>query len=363
MPPESNAPSVLVLYNHVGDDEYEKLREVDPKELEFEPEYDIHVSTVTEEYEAVVKALKLEGFQARAVNIAESFERLRSVLQRRPPDVVFNMIEFIHDSAKLEGAVAGMFDLYRIPYTGAPPFALELCQRKGMTKQVLLANDVPTPKFRLLRQPKLPKRHGLHYPLIVKPAREDASSGIDKDSVVYDYASLIARLEKVFAEFSPPIIVEEFIEGRELHVSVFGNNPAIVLPIIEFDFSDIPDDHPTIISYAAKWDPLDESYHRVHSVCPAKLPRRVQKKVEEIALRAYAVTGCRDYARLDLRLNEKNEPFVLEVNPNPDLTEGVSYMDSAEKAGMTFSETLRKIVEFALERQHRTPAAPAHADA
>jgi D-alanine-D-alanine ligase len=344
--------SVLVLYNHVGEDEYEKLKEVDPATIPFKLEYPVHVSTMREEYEAVVKALKAEGFAARAVNVGENLGKLERLLRRNPPDVIFNLIELFHENPRLEGMVAGLFELYRIPYTGSPPFALGLCQRKGLAKQVLFANGVPTPQFRLVRKAEISKRHGLHYPLIVKPAREDASAGIEKESVVYDYASLLERLRKVFKEFPPPILVEEFIEGRELHVSILGNESPVVLPVIEFDFSELPDDHPRIISYAAKWNPLEESYHRVHSVCPAKLPKRILKKVEDVSLRAYKETGCRDYARLDLRLSEHNQAFVLEVNPNPDLTEGVSFMESAEKAGLTFSQTLRKIVEFALDRKH-----------
>lgn len=350
-PVKTKKTRVLVLYNQVGKDEYEDLRKVDPLSLGFKTEYPIHVSTVKEEYNAIVKALRSGGFRARAVNVEENLHKLETLLHRNPPDVVFNLIEFFHDTSRLEGSVAGMYEIHRVAYTGAPPFALELCQRKGLTKQVLLANGVPTPRFRLLFHPTVPKRHGLHYPLIIKPAREDGSSGIDKESVVYDYSGLTSRLEKVFATFAPPIIVEEFIEGRELHVSILGNDPPVVLPIIEFDFSEFLPDHPTIISYAAKWDPLDEAYHRMHSMCPAKLPKRVQKKIEEIALRAYKLTGCRDYARLDIRLDKNNHPFVLEVNPNPDLTEGVSFMESAEKAGISFSETLKMIVEFALQRK------------
>lgn len=350
----SKKPRVLVLYNHTGKDEYEELKNVKPDSLDFVLEYPIRVATVKEEYGAIVKALRSEGFRARAVNVEESLAKLESLLHRNPPDVVFNLVEFFHDTAGLEAAVAGLYELHRVAYTGAPPFALELCRRKGMTKQLLLANGVPTPRFRLLSRSIIPKPHGLHYPLIVKPAREDGSSGIDKDSVVYDNAGLTARLDKVFTEFGPPIIVEEFIEGRELHIGVLGNDPPLVLPILEFDFSELLPDHPTIISYAAKWDPLDESYHRVHTVCPAKLTKRVQKKVEEIALRAYKLTGCRDYARLDLRLSKNNHAYVLEVNPNPDLTEGVSFMESAEKAGMTFAGTLRRIVEFAMARRVAT---------
>lgn len=352
-PGKSRKERVILLYNHVGEDEYEKMREIDPSTLGFKPEYPIHVSTVKEDYDSIVKALRKEGFATRAINIEEKLDVLERLLQRNPPDVIFNLIEFFHDSPGLESSVAGLYELYRVSYTGNTPFALALCQRKGLTKQVLLANGVPTPKFRLLREPKIPKRHGLHYPVIVKPAREDASAGVDKDAVVHDYPALSERLRKAFAEFQPPIIVEEFIEGRELHVSVMGNSPPVVLPIIEFDFSEYPSDHPTIISYDAKWNPLNENYHRLHSVCPAKLSKRVQKKVEQIAIHAYEVTGCRDYARLDLRLSAKNQVYVLEVNPNPDLSEGVSFMESAEKTGISFSKALRQIVEYALERRIR----------
>ena len=201
-----------------------------------------------------------------------------------------------------------------------------------------------------MSEPKLPSRHGLRYPIIVKPSREDASSGVEKGSVVYNLEQLNERIKTTFEEYNPPILVEEFIEGRELHVAVLGNDPPEVLPIIEFDFSELPEDHPSIISYDAKWNPLEESFHRVHSICPAQLTKRVEKKVKAAVLEAYKVTGCTDYARLDLRLTKDNKVFVLEVNPNPDLTEGVSFMESAEEYGMSFGETLEKIVEFALRR-------------
>ena len=343
--------TVAVLYNHVDEDEYEKLREIDPETLPFEAEYDLDVATAEEEYQAIVKALKREGFVARGVNIREDVRRLERVVRTQRPDVVFNLIEHFHAQPLLESYVPGIYELHNVAYTGAPPFALALCQRKGLTKQLLLANGVPTPRFRLLANPKISRRHGLHYPLIVKPAREDASTGVGRESVVHDYDRLATRLGDVFEEFDPPILVEEFIVGRELHVAILGNDPPQVLPMIEFDFSDLPEDYPHIISYDAKWNPLDEAYHRVHSVCPANLSSRVRAKVERIALDAYRLTGCRDYARLDLRLAPRSQVFVLEVNPNPDLTEGVSFMESAEAAGLSFGKTLRQIVEFALARR------------
>ena len=349
-------PYVIVLYNSVGEDEYEKLKTVDPASLEFKPEYSIHVATVREEYDAIVKALKAEGFRAEAFNIEDRLDRFESFLKRQRPDVVFNLIEDFEDDAKKEFLIAGLYDLRGIPYTGAPPFALALCQRKGLTKQVLQANGVRTPRFKLLFEPHMPRRHGLHYPLIVKPAREDASTGVTKGSVVFELEKLLEQVEQASRDFSPPILVEEFIEGRELHVSILGNDPPQVLPIVEYDFSELPSDHPSIISYKAKWDPLHEEYHRIHTICPAKLPKKVEKKVMQKALDAYSLTNCRDYARIDMRLAEDNRVYVLEVNPNPDLTEGVSFMECAEKAGLSFSPTLKKIVEFALARRGGPPS-------
>jgi len=349
---------VVVLFNHVGDDEYEEMKKIDPSSLDFKPEYDIHVSTVNEEYKAVAKALRKENFTVRAYNLQEDIKRLDHLLSRNPPDVVFNLVEFFNDDSRLEALVAGMYELYGMAYTGASPFVLTICQRKGLAKQILMANGVPTPRFQVLMKPVIRKRHGLRYPLIVKPAREDASIGVTRESVVYDYSGLRKRLDEVFSEFQPPILVEEFIEGRELHVSVLGNDPAVVLPPIEFDFSELPPDHPHLISYDVKWNPLDESYHKVHTACPAKLTRRQLKRVEKIALDAYRTLWCRDYARLDLRLGKDNQVYVLEVNPNPDLTESVSFMESAEKAGLSFSQTLAKIVEFALHRKRLNEKPP-----
>lgn len=344
-------PYIAILYNQVGEDEYEQLKSVDPAMLDFKPEYAIDVATVVDEYNAIEKALRDEKFRAVAINIEDRLSKLESVLKRERPDAVFNLIEHFDDDPKKEFLVAGLYELYGIPYTGARPFTLALCQRKGDTKQLLLAHGVPTPRFRLLSGPHIPRRHGLHYPLIVKPAREDASVGVDKQAVVYDLEQLLNRIEEVFKEFGPPILVEEFIEGRELHVSILGNDPPEALPILEYDFSELPPEHPPIISYEAKWDPLKEEYHRIHSVCPAKLSKTIQRRVIERSLQAYKITNCRDYARIDLRLSKDNKVYVLEVNPNPDLTEGVSFMECAEKAGMSFSKTLRKIVEFALRRK------------
>ena len=354
---KSGKKSVVVLYNHVGEDWYEKLRELDEVPLDFEPEYPVtDTATVKEEHDEIARALRREGYRARAVNVANDLRVVERVIKRSRPDVIFNLVEFFHDDAGLESAIAALFDLYEIPYTGAPPFGLELCQRKGLAKMVLEDFGVPTPRFQIVYSPNVPDRLKLRYPLIVKPAWEDASMGVGEGSVVHDVEGLAARLRHVYDEFEQPILVEEFIEGRELHVSVWGNEAIEVLPPIEFDFTNLPPGHPHLISYEAKWDPLAEIYHRIHTLCPARLTERQLRKVEDVAVLAYEATECRDYGRVDIRLRGAT-PYVLEVNPNPDLTESVSFMESAEAAGYTFAQALAEIVEMAAAR--KAPSGPA----
>ena len=349
-------PYAIVLYNHVGEDVYESLKDVDPKTLDFQPTYDIKVATVLDEYNAVINALKAEGYRTRGVNLEENVRTLEKVLKRSKPDIIFNLVEHFRDDPDLEADVAAMFEIYGIAYTGATPFSLSLCQKKGLTKRILQAAGIPTPHFkRIFTVDEIDKSHGLRYPVIVKPAREDASSGVEKDSVVYDFETLIKRAAFALEEFSAPLLVEEFFAGMELHVGILGYDEPEMLPPIEWDFSQLPPDYPPLISYAAKWNPLAEVYHRVHSVCPARITDDTLARVEEVAIRAYEITECRDYARLDIRLHDDGTPYVLEVNPNPDLTEGVSFMEAAEEAGYSFQETIGYIAEYAMERRQFTP--------
>jgi D-alanine-D-alanine ligase len=348
---EDRKTSVVVLYNQTGKDIYEEIRKVDPASLDFTPEYSIHVATAAEEYHAIVTGLRKERFRVRSVNLREDLGRLHRLLSVHPPDVIFNLVEYFHDDPAFEDAVVGMYELYRVAYTGAPGFALGLCRRKGLTKQVLLRSGVATPRFRLILSRKVTSRHGLRYPLIVKPARYDASMGVNEKSVVHDHSELVQQIGRLLEEYDPPFLIEEFLEGDELHVSILGNDPPKVLPIVQFDFTRLPEGYPPAVTHDVKWNPLSIAYHRVDSRCPAQLPARVEKRVKEQALQAYLATECRDYARIDMRLDSQGKSYVLEVNPNPDLTEGVSFMESAERAGLSFSVALKKIVELAVRRR------------
>ncbi len=206
---QSKPSSVAVVYNYTGEDQYEKQRETDPTTLDFVPVYPLRVATIQEEYHAIVEALEKEGYQVRLINLEDDLLRLLDLLQKDAPDVIFNLVEMFRSDPKLESAVAGLYDLHGIPYTGSSPFALELCQLKAVTKQVLLKQGIATPGYRLLRTPKVPRSHGLDYPLIVKPSREDASLGVEAGSVVYNFEQLSGRVKWIFESFDPPALVEE----------------------------------------------------------------------------------------------------------------------------------------------------------
>jgi D-alanine-D-alanine ligase len=346
--------SVVVLYNFVGVDEYAILRRMVREGSVVSPTGRMEdlekIATVGEEIQAIVDALRSEGYDCRAINLEDNFDRLLQVLTSPRPDVVFNLVEYFNDDSLLESRVAGLYDLLRIPYTGSPPLALALCQRKGLAKQILKANDIPTPRFRLVSAEPIPKLSGLRYPLIIKPSWEDASAGISENSVVEDRAGLERQVRLIWESFKQPALIEEYIEGRELGVSVLGNARPRMLPVEEMDFTGVPDGRRRIISFESKWDPLHEDFLLGTLVCPAKLSRAVLRRLNTLALRTFRVMGLRDYARIDLRLDAQGRLFVLEANPNPDLTAGVAFMASAAAAGMTFSGTLRFLVEEALAR-------------
>ena len=351
MPTARTRGSVVVLYNSVSDEGYDALKQVDPATLGFEPHYDIAVATVAEEYEAIIDGLRKERFQVRGVNLAEDIANLERLVRRNRPDVVFNLVESFHDSADLEPAVAGFLDLYRIPYTGATPMALAICRRKGLLKQLLLASGVPTPRFHQLWKPKIAVRHGLHYPLIVKPAREDASVGVDHRSVVYDRAAAPGPAGAGLRRIRP---ARSWSRSSSRGGSSTSPSSATTRRRCCPRWSTIfPTCRPT--SPPSSATPRSGIRSPRCSTAWWRTARRTSRSgwpggSRRSSLRAYRVSGCRDYARLDLRVSTDNHVYVLEANPNPDLTEGVSFMHSAEEAGYSFSRTLRRIVEMAQGR-------------
>ena len=306
---------------------------------------------VVEEMDDIKAALTSLGYKPTTFNVDSDIFRLIEYLREERPDLMFNLVESVENESVQEMNVAGLYELLKIPYTGAGPLALGIALNKPRVKEILSYHGIRTPKFQVFRiSDKIVLEDGLAFPLIVKPSREDASVGIDDRSVVYNIADLRARVRYVLEEFDQPALVEQYIDGRELNVAVVGNKHPLVLPISEIDFSGLAEGAHKIVSYEAKWMHGTVAFEGTKGVCPAPLTALQEAKIKEIALRCYQIIGCRDYARVDFRLTKEGVPYVLEVNPNPDISDDAGFARSARTYGFTFSEMIGKIVESALER-------------
>jgi D-alanine-D-alanine ligase len=341
---------VAVVYNEAYPEIDNSYSTEFPKDLGFKPYFDIEQSDPIKEFEEIAKRLRRVGYEAYILNILDDYKLFKDDLRKNKPDVVFNFVEIYKDDATLEMSFAGLYELFNIPYTGAPPATLGTCQNKELTKRILSSYDVPTPNYTLISETADEYSVELNFPIIVKPATEDASVGIENDSIVNNYEDLKKRIEYVLYEYEQDALLEEFIDGRELNVAVLGDKQLKVLPISEIDFSRMPDHLYNIVSYQAKWEPLDESYHKTIPVCPAKLPKKIESEAQRIAMKAFRAMGCRDYARVDMRLSKDKNLYVLEVNPNPDLTEDAGFMRSMKQAGLSYQRALKTIVDFASAR-------------
>ncbi len=306
---------------------------------------------VLEEMEDIKAALNATGFKAKTVNVDSDIFRLIDYLRSEKPDLIFNLVECVENEAAQEMNVAGIYELLKIPFTGAGPLALGIALNKPKVKEILSYYGIRTPRHQVFHaDDRIELDPKLSYPVIVKPSREDASVGISDESVVYSITELKRQVRFIQTEFAQPALVEQYIEGREVNVAIIGNKKPIVLPISEIDFSGLTDDMHKIVSYDAKWVHGTVAFSGTQGVCPAKLSADEEAILKDIALRCYRVIGCRDYARVDIRMTRNKTPYVLEVNPNPDISDDAGFARSALAYGLTFPQVVGKIVDYALER-------------
>jgi D-alanine-D-alanine ligase len=325
----------------------------DPEKIEPKPQnLDLSIIEVKNEIEFVENSLRKAGFKVNVLPVYNARRFINDILNLKT-DLIYNFCEMVELESQEEIFAAGLFELVKVPYTGAPPMTLGLCLDKAKTKIILSHYGIPTAKFDLFNESiDGCKKINLRFPVIVKPVREDASAGINEKSVVYDRKELEERVEYIIKMFKQPALVEEFIDGREVNVAILGNNPPVVLPISEIDFSHLPSHLPKIVSYEAKWIPNTDYYEKTIPICPAPLEPELERKIKDIALSCYKIMGCRDYARVDMRIDKEGNPYVLEVNPNPDLSRNAGFMRSASVYGLTPEETIVKIAEIAIERSY-----------
>jgi D-alanine-D-alanine ligase len=280
----------------------------------------------------------------------------RSSLQKladAKPDLVFNMSEtFAGDDSK-EAHVAAFLELMDLRYTGAPPQALFLAQDKTLSKKIFDFHGIKTPRFASSYKGRLDHIDDLDFPLIVKPAGEDGSVGIDAGAVVKSVKELMERISLIQEKFDCAALIEEYVEGREIYVGVIGNEKPQALPIIELDLSKLPKDMPRIAGQEVKWNKGSEAYEVTKSAGAQNLTEDLTRRLQETALQVYGGLKLRDYGRIDMRLTRDGRIYVIEANPNPWLAPEAELAMAAQLAGKSYVELIGQIVELALARSSR----------
>ena len=272
----------------------------------------------SKDYEAVVpqvaKALRSLGHRVSILGSHGNVKRLTAGLSRRKPDLVFNLMEMFGENIFGDIPVAGLLDLCGLKYTGSGPGELYLSQDKGLTKKLLAFEDILYPRFLVFSRGEAFETGGnLRMPLFVKPLRSDSSLGIGGKSLVHDAVALMERVAYIRKELNDSALAEEYIEGREFFVGVLGNAQAKALPPVEVDFTGFPEGVPKVMDSKAKWDERSKEYKGTKSVM-ANVPDELRAKLQKVAVDAYRALRVKDYGRVDLRLTDTGEIYVLEVN-------------------------------------------------
>jgi D-alanine-D-alanine ligase len=282
--------------------------------------------------------------------IDRNIEHTIKQINKFSPDVIFNFVEAVEGISSYEYCMAGVFQLLGVEFTGNLPACLGNCLNKARTKNILKSFGIPTPGY-ITVKPKekiTEDQFNLPFPVILKLLNEDASIGISEFSVVKNFAQLKKQLNFLHRTYKQEVIIEEYIDGRELNVAILNNK---VLPVSEIKFTGLPEDLPKIVTYDGKWIANSVYYDNTKPQCPAKLNQKIKNKIEKAALSAFEALNCRDYARVDIRLNS-NVPYVVEVNPNPDISFDSGFARAASAAGISHQELLFKISNQALVRHY-----------
>jgi D-alanine-D-alanine ligase len=304
---------------------------------------------ILETAEDVEKTLAAGGYEVSRLGVHRDPSVLLNGLKRRKPDVVFNLFEGLADHYDTEAHLAGMLEWLEVPYTGSPYQTLTMARRKHVTKFLLQGAGLPTAPFFVVDSDEVPDNE-LGWPVIVKPAAQDASLGLDQGSVVLDQQKLVERVAYLIDTYGPPVLVEQFIRGREFNIGVVETPELIVLPPSEILFVDPSPDVWPIVTFDAKWRPESTEYKMTPPKYPAEVAPRLQKKLERLTAEAFRLLGCRDYARVDFRVSETGKPYILEVNPNPDFNPEAGLAGGLLSAGWTHTAFTLELVKQALAR-------------
>lgn len=298
----------------------------------------------------VMRALKRLGHEASAFGVYDDVQPLIDHIRAEKPDVVFNQCESFSGDRAQEPNVPALLELLGVPYTGAKPEALSLCKDKGLTKKILSFHDVRVPEFEISWQKRPAKKlpADFRFPAIIKPLGLDSSEGIAQCSLVTNEEEGLARVRYIHEKLDTDAIVEEYIDGRELYVGVFGNERLTVLPPQELHFKQWPADAPRVLTYRAKWDEAYRRRHGIDSDSAKKLPPKTLARINDTCKQIYRLFKITGYARVDLRLDRSDDVVFLEVNPNPSIKRADDFAGAARQAGIGYDDLLNRILNLAL---------------
>ena len=293
----------------------------------------------------IEQSLQEHGHATAAVPIRDD---IWGPLKKYDPDewMIFNLCESIRNKTYLEPYIISVFEHLGFRYTGSGRRTLANCLNKARAKEILRAHGIRTASYQIFTPWTIQRQ--LEFPLFVKPVSEDASIGITLDSVVQDERSLRRQVRYIWEMYQEPALVEEFIQGREFNVTLLGNDNPRVMPLSEINFH-IRNPLARIVSFRAKWVPSSPEYLGTPPTCPARVSETLKARIEDVARRAYMAMGLHDYGRVDLRV-KNGVPYVLEVNPNADLSADAGIARATRVAGMSYSDLVDEIVRLAARR-------------
>ncbi len=274
-------------------------------------------------------------------------------------ELVFNLTESYAGDDTKDINIAAYLDLLGIPYTGSGPSGLHLAQDKAVAKRLFQFHGIRTPHFATVYKGRLQWSDDLQFPVIVKPKREDGSIGIEFNAVVGSIKEMMERIDAIHADLDSPVLIEEYIEGRELYVSVLGNDPPEALPVVELNLSDLPAGTPRIAGTEVKWERGTAAYQKTKLRIPSDLPEATLTELQEVAVTAFRALEIRDYGRVDFRLAADGTVFALEVNPNPWLHSTAEFALAARESGRELPDLIEEIVDLAVTR-YRGRTLPVH---
>ncbi|MBP1634668.1 MAG: ddl 1 [Acidobacteria bacterium] len=299
----------------------------------------------------VKTTLEAQGHAVKVVGVHDDLGAIRRAVDEFEPGIIFNLLEAFADVTTFDQNVVSYLELLRRAYTGCNPRGLALARDKALSKKLLAYHRVPVPDFTVVRRGRrvaLPKR--VHFPLIVKSLVYESSMGISQASVVDTLAQLEKRVQFVHESLGTAAIVEQFVDGRELYVGVIGNERLRAFPVWEMFFTNMPDNAHRIATERVKWNTKYQQRHGITTDL-AVLPEGLGERIQHLARRAYRALDLSGYARIDLRLDGEDRPFVIEANPNPQLAYGEDFAESAEKVGVSYEALLERIMALGLQWQ------------